>query len=165
MNKGRYESQALLDERALLTCMAYVDLNPIRAALTKTLQGSDYTSVQARISATRGEPSPLPLVPFQDQPEATDDALSYYLRHYLELVDWTGRAVRDDKRGAIPPDIESVLETLGFDEATWLEGIKLYGRPIFKVIGPSDRMRTVARTHRQSWYRGLSACHAVFGPT
>lgn len=47
--EGRFKSQALLDERALITCMAYVDLNPIRAGLTDSLEASDFTSVQERL--------------------------------------------------------------------------------------------------------------------
>ena len=79
-----------------------MDLNPIRAGLAKSLDTSDFTSVQARINAVQGDPTPLPLIPFEDQAEAAEDPLPYYLRHYLELVDWTGRAVREDKKGAIP---------------------------------------------------------------
>lgn len=47
--EGRFKSQALLDEKALVTCMAYVDLNPIRAGVTGTLESSDFTSVQERL--------------------------------------------------------------------------------------------------------------------
>ena len=47
--EGRFKSQALLDEKALVTCMAYVDLNPVRAGATESLDSSDFTSIQERL--------------------------------------------------------------------------------------------------------------------
>jgi REP element-mobilizing transposase RayT len=56
--EGRFKSQALLDEQAILSVMAYVDLNPIRANIADDLADSDFTSIQRRIEQTQGVKKP-----------------------------------------------------------------------------------------------------------
>ena len=51
--QSRFKAVRILDEESLLACAAYVDLNPIRAALAETLEASDYTSVQRRITSLK----------------------------------------------------------------------------------------------------------------
>lgn len=51
--EGRFKSQALLDEQAVLTAMAYVDLNPIRARMAETPETSEHTSVAERMAALK----------------------------------------------------------------------------------------------------------------
>ena len=47
--EGRYKAQLLLDEASLLACAAYVDLNPVRAAMAKTPEESEFTGAKDRI--------------------------------------------------------------------------------------------------------------------
>ncbi|MYA37620.1 MAG: transposase [Gammaproteobacteria bacterium] len=125
--EGRFKSQALLDEAALLSCMAYVDLNPIRAGICETLDESDFTSIQVRIrqlsaeKRSRMSPPPPELMPLRVRigRDEGPSFLPFGLRDYIELVDWTGRTVRTDKKGFVPEGTPSVLSELNLSGAQW----------------------------------------------
>ena len=51
--------------------------------------------------------------------EAMPKWLPFRLADYLELVDWTGRVIRDDKRGAITDNLPPILERLQIDPRYW----------------------------------------------
>lgn len=48
--EGRYKSVWLQDETAILACMAYVDLNPLRAGLAKTVEAQADVGIAERIA-------------------------------------------------------------------------------------------------------------------
>ncbi len=48
--QDRFRLIKLIDDESLLACMAYVDLNPVRAAMAETIQESDFTSIQRRVA-------------------------------------------------------------------------------------------------------------------
>jgi len=49
--EGRFTSVPLLDNAALTACLAYVDLNPVRAKLAETPEASRHTGGRARVRA------------------------------------------------------------------------------------------------------------------
>ena len=110
--EGRFKSQPILDEQGLLTCMAYVDLNPVRAKLAKRLEDSDFTSIQERLfeaakckKQRKRRRAPAGLAPFADQvfagQESGSAAVPQEFAGYVELLEWTGRALVPGKRGVL----------------------------------------------------------------
>ncbi|MCK7544633.1 transposase [Marinobacter bryozoorum] len=90
--ESRFKSQALLTEQAVLSCMAYVDLNPVRAAMAETPESSDHTSIKER------------LAPQFDLVQAIQNQLdSGYLRQFpvslKPLLNFEGNERNDLRRG------------------------------------------------------------------
>jgi REP element-mobilizing transposase RayT len=161
--ESRYKSQALLDEKSLLRCMAYVDLNPVRAGLAETPETSDYTSVQQRSVALKQgrleEGAAVPqLLPFVDEHtiEAEDeDTLSRVrLLDYLELVDATGRAIVAGKRGVIAGDAAGVLERLNIDQRAWLRHMAPRKCRSPLALGSLVRLQAYAASTGRCWVSG-----------
>lgn len=134
--EGRFKSQALLDEAAVLACMAYVELNPIRAKVAKTPETSDYTSLQLRVNAALKGKQPAKLLPFignekNNQPKG----IKFSLQDYLILVDETGRIIREDKRGAISYNAEKILNRLNIPSDNWLKITSDFGKLFLGPVG------------------------------
>ncbi|GIU46662.1 transposase [Shewanella algidipiscicola] len=134
--EGRFKSQALLDEAAVLACMAYVDLNPIRAKMAATPERSDHTSVQLRIQAALKGEQPKKLLPFiGNERDNQPNGIAFSLTDYLELVDDTGRIIRDDKRGAINENSANVLRRLNIPHENWVKLISEFGQLFHGPVG------------------------------
>ena len=162
--EGRYKSQALLDEAALLTCMAYVDLNPVRAKMAKTPETSDYTSIKERAGQARGDSArkqPNQLKPLRSQGQNPDTAIPFTLGSYLELVDWTGRIVRQDKRGSIPASTPPILEQLNIDPDEWLNTMRWNNR-FRKAVGKLAALKAYAEQIGQQWVQGAGSSHSLY---
>ena len=139
--EGRFKSQALLDNTALLACMAYVDLNPIRANLASTPEVSENTSIKLRIEAALSKEQPKALLPFkgnefENQPQGID----FSLQDYLELVDDTGRIIRHDKNGRISKNTSKILTRLNISQKNWLQLTREFGRLFHGPVGTLEEL-------------------------
>lgn len=96
-----------------MACMAYVDLNPVRACMADTPETSDYTSIKQRTRTAHHGKQPTNLRPFVGNPRADQpDGLPFELLDYLALVDLTGRALHPNKRGSIDVSQAPILARL-----------------------------------------------------
>tara|TARA_R110002124_G_scaffold134171_5_gene296832 strand:+ start:2820 stop:3803 length:984 start_codon:yes stop_codon:yes gene_type:complete len=150
--EGRFKSQALLDESALIACMVYVDLNPIRAKVEKTPETSKHTSIKKRVHAIKNnQVQPKNLMPFvgnlkQNMPKG----IVYSLEDYCELVQTTSRCILNDKIGYIDNGQSTILERLGLNSAQWLTLTTEFEKHFFCAAGAELMMNVFKRhTHHQ----------------
>lgn len=161
--EGRFKSQALLDERAELQAIAYVDLNPIRAQIADSLDNSDFTSIQTRIDKSQSPMKSL-LLPFADDAHRSNNPehIPYSIIEYIQLLDWTGRQIRAGKRGYIKDSIPPMFERLTMNTSAWLHNCQHLEKTYHRVIGSSARLKEFCEKFRQQRVVGITAARLAF---
>ncbi len=148
--------------------MVYIDLNLIRADICKTLETSEHTSIKQRIEqitqtkiANRTNNNTVKLSSFIGS-SLKDNGITFDLKDYLELADWTGRIVRDDKRGFIKNHTPGILQKLELDEHTWMETFYSYSKGFYSFVGPEAQLKTLCQNQKKHWVRGINVCRRLF---
>ena len=186
--EGRFGCQRLLDEASILACMAYVDLNPVRARIAESLENSEFTSAYDRLTAeaakrkdeglrikAKREKTAKQLEQLEenarararaswlvdlDGPEGPIERLSE--RMYLRLVDLTGCQIRENKRGHISSEVTPILDALDIDAEAWVENVENYGKLFYRVAGKVEELIQAAKDSSVRWFKGHQGSKALF---
>jgi len=170
---GRYKSIAILDEEAILSVCAYIDLNPLAAGLADTPEESQHTSVKQRIDHVRqqcrlsdlldarlgsvagsrsaeGLEEALWLAPIEDRrgldSQREGMLVGFTLGNYLMLVEYTGRLYRDGK-ASISEGLVDIFDRLGGTATGWQTRLETLrgGKLVGRFLsGSRSRLREAA---------------------
>ncbi len=187
--EGRFKCQSLLDDASILTCMVYVDLNPVRAGIADSLDDYEFTSAYDRIQAcaakqrlekVRKSPQVAPVKRVKEIERHAvkltaaswlvdlegGDSPIYGLseRTYLNLVDLTGRRIHSRKEGVISSDVLPILESLEIDSDAWVKNVERYGKLFYRVAGRAENIMRAAKKAGLNWLKGKEGSRQLFKP-
>lgn len=134
--EGRFKSQALLDETAVAACMAYVDLNPVRAKMATSPENSDYTSVKHRLNVVKKGETAEGLMPFtQDRQNCSTKSLPFTFHDYMYLLDMTGMRLAEDDNGVFKYEPSLLLLRLNLKVDQWQELSTSFESCFYSAVG------------------------------
>ena len=145
--EGRFKSQRLLDENAVLACMVYVDLNPVRAGIVEDVAEAQHTSLAHRLASNETKAN--------DEMSAIDSTsplpFSRSLAGYTELARWTAETQRSFRRGGKPLGN-------GLDKSipSWLEGLMPKPGCWQRASGSTQSLKDYAKSIGQCWIKTRS---------
>ena len=84
------------------------------------------------------------------------------LADYLSLLDWTGRQLRRDKRGAIPAEMQPLFARLKISGAGWFDLIQDFSRLFRRAAGRPESLATEAARRDRRWLQGISNSRAMY---
>jgi hypothetical protein len=148
--EGRFKCQTLLDDTALLACMVYVDLNPVRAGVAESAMRSAHTSARRRVKSTNRERTLVPLAS-----SIVAHTLEINEIQYLQLLDWTGRSLHGGNRGAIPDSLIDILDRISLDSRQWLVQVPATESHYWRAVGTAQNLLEHTQQLSCRWLRGI----------
>jgi len=149
--EGRFSCQRVLDEAGLLTCMTYVDLNPVRAKIEVSPEDSTYTSGYDRIRARRAKEK-LEILKSENilsenyKNEKNKNKLINNEITKSKTADWLSpisMTESKEKKGLLSISLEEYLEVLDYTGREISEGnrgkIPLNLKPILKRLEINEK--------------------------
>jgi|SRR5579863_8532926 len=125
---------------SIMHCTALAE--PTYALLAKKgSNGSQLVPAPARMPA---EPTDAELS------MTTADAQRLSFVEYLQLLDWTGRQVREDKTGVISGSLTPILERLALSSESWLLLVHDFRRKFRRAAGTPESLSKEYR-HLTIW--------------
>ena len=88
--------------------------------------------------------------------------LPMLLDEYLQLLDWTGRQLRQGKSGTIPANLSPILERLSVNATHWSDTVAQFGRWFHRAAGSAASLRRFAQRHGRRWLHGMSRSRLAF---
>ena len=138
--EGRFHSEALLDEAAVIAAMAYVDLNPVRAKMVDDPAQTEHTSLARRLSD----------LPFSQQRLRNLDELGLTLSGYINLLRWT--VAREQ---SIELTIAArLLNPIRCQPMDWLKRMDAH-HTACRARGSESALRRYAEQLGQRWVKGV----------
>ncbi len=161
--ESRFGMRRLLDDSAVLACLAYVDLNPIRAGMADSLEGYPHVSIGERLRTLDDRAvdssdwlAPLELANQSDgqsvtvvnrlsrreleehlaaQQQQPLGCLPMTLEDYANLLSWLSGKPRNRAGTAPKVDGASILARLRLDPVEFAELVSCFSERFFTAVG------------------------------
>jgi hypothetical protein len=78
------------------------------------------------------------------------------------MVDWTGQAIRNDKRGSIPQNLPPVFGRLNMTPENWLKVVKSASHRYGLAKGPITHLKLHVKRLWKRWIREQSYCKVFY---
>ena len=160
--EGRFRSQALLTEKALLSCMAYVDLNPVRAKMATDLQNSFYTSIHRRLRYNAKTKYINGLLAFKNASSGNiHRTLNFTLPDYCALLKCSIDIMRDAHSPYKTSKPSAIVKKLGIEQSKWPQIVTNFENTFSFAAGDSESMllfKQNTNRKRMAKFKSTASC-------